>query len=135
MISALEGHGEPFRQDDRLLAFIADIQIHKSDTCLTFDVSLKDEALNPLGILHGGALGALFDVAMYEVAKRCGEMVTVSQETKFLSAIRAERPLQIVAEPLRLGRTSACCTARAVQGEKICGFATAQYARIEVRAT
>ncbi len=58
----------PFRDDDSLLAFIGEIGVRRDDGAVCFEVRLKEGALNPLGILHGGALAALFDVAMYEVA-------------------------------------------------------------------
>lgn len=121
---------EPFRQDDRLMAFIGDISILRIGSGVTFEVHLKEGALNPLGMMHGGALAALFDVAMYEIAKTGGEAVTVSQETKFLSAIRADLPLHVEAAPLRTGRSMVVCTARARQGDKLCGYATAQFARL-----
>lgn len=121
---------EPFRRNDRLMAFIGEIGILRDGGKVTFEVRLSTGALNPLGMLHGGALAALFDVAMYEVAKTGGEAVTVSQETKFLSAIHADTPLHVVAEPLRMGRSMVVCTARATQGRRLCGHATAQFARL-----
>lgn len=118
----------PFRDDDRLMAFLGQIGMRTDANGVTFKVSLEDGALNPLGILHGGALAAMFDVAMYEAAKTGGEVVTVAQEIKFLSAIRADTPLYIQAEILRAGRKTTFCTARATQDDKIRGYATAQYA-------
>lgn len=120
----------PFREDDSLLAFIGEIGVRHEAGTVCFEVRLKEGALNPLGILHGGALASLFDVAMYEVAKIGGEAVTVSQETKFLSAIRSDAPLYVEAETLRAGRRTVFCTARATQGDRLCGHATAQFARL-----
>ncbi|MEQ8896835.1 MAG: PaaI family thioesterase [Roseovarius sp.] len=125
----------PFREDDSLLAFIGEIGVRREDGAVWFEVRLKEGALNPLGILHGGALASLFDVAMYEVAKAGGEAVTVSQETKFLSAIRADAPLYVKAEALRVGRKTVFCTARATQGDRLCGHATAQFARLGDKGT
>ncbi len=125
---------EPFRQNDRLMAFIGDIGILRDGGKVSFEVQLSEGALNPLGMLHGGALAALFDVAMYEVAKAGGEAVTVSQETKFLSAIHADTPLHVEAEPLRIGRSMVVCMARARQGDRLCGHATAQFARLHDKA-
>ena len=125
----------PFRDDDSLLAFIGEIGVRRDDGAVCFEVRLKEGALNPLGILHGGALASLFDVAMYEVARTGGEAVTVSQETKFLSAIRADAPLYVEAEALRAGRRTVFCTARATQGDRLCGHATAQFARLGDKGT
>ena len=125
----------PFRDDDSLLAFIGEICVRRANGTVCFQVRLKEGALNPLGILHGGALASLFDVAMYEVARTGGEAVTVSQETKFLSAIRADAPLYMEAEALRAGRRTVFCTARATQGDRICGHATAQFARLGDKGT
>ena len=124
-----------FRADDSLLAFIGEIGVRHDDGTACFQVRLTEGALNPLGILHGGALASLFDVALYEVARTGGEAVTVSQETKFLSAIRADAPLYVEAEALRAGRRTVFCTARATQGDRLCGHATAQFARLGDKGT
>lgn len=120
----------PFRDDDRLMAFIGNIGIRSTETGVILEVRLRDGAINPLGMLHGGALAALFDVAMYEAAKQDSEAVTVAQEIKFLSAIHADAPLCVTAEVLRAGRRTVFCTAQATQNDKTCGHATAQFARI-----
>lgn len=121
----------PFRDDDRLMSFLADALIRTDGDGVTLRVRPAEAALNPLGILHGGALSTFFDVAMYEAARAGGEVVTVAQEIKFLSAIHADRPLDVAAEILRSGRRAVFCTARATQGERVCGHATAQFARYQ----
>lgn len=120
----------PFRDDDRLMAFIGNIGICRNETGIALQVTVNKGALNPLGILHGGALSSLFDVAMYEAAKQNGEVVTVAQEVKFLAVIRPENPLLIDAVILREGRKTVFCTATAKQGDNICGYATAQFTRL-----
>ncbi|MEQ9259157.1 MAG: PaaI family thioesterase [Roseovarius sp.] len=113
------------------MALLGEIEMREDARGVTLRVLLKQAALNPLGILHGGALSTFFDVAMYEAAKTDGEVVTVAEEIKFLSAILPDRPLTVGAEILRSGRNAVFCTARATQGDKLCGYATAQFARYQ----
>lgn len=119
----------PFRGDDPLMAFIGDIGMHRDQGQVTLKVTIREGAINRLDMLHGGALGTLFDVAMYELARENGEAVTVTQEVKFLKPVSAQALLFIEAELLRAGRRAVFCTARATQDDTLCAFSTAQFAR------
>jgi len=120
----------PFREDDRLVSFIGSVWIYRDAQRVTLQVRPHEQAANPMGILHGGALATLFDVAMYEMATSNGKVVTVAQEVKFLRTITVAEPLYIETEPLKSGRTTVFCAARAWQMDKLCGYAAAQFARV-----
>lgn len=122
----------PFRENDRLLGFIGTVGIHAGPNATILKVDARAKAANPQGILHGGALSALCDVAMYESAKGAfgGDCVTSVQDMKFLRPFRTDAPLFIISEVLRAGRTTALCAVRAVQGGKLGAFSTGQFTRI-----
>lgn len=120
----------PFREDDTLMAFIGQVEMATGDGDITLRVRLHEHAANPLGILHGGALSALFDVAMYEAARQTGEAVTTAQETKFFKPVSTAAILKVTARVLRTGKRAVFCKANALQNGTLCGFSTAQFTRI-----
>ena len=86
-------------------------------------------ALNAGGALHGGALSAWLDMAMYELCKRrLGACVTVALDLQFLSAGK-RAPLTVAARFSKAGRNMAFCAAGAAQDGRDIAVGTAIYKR------
>lgn len=119
----------PFREDDLLLSSLGRTAIAESGEEIVLRLDCSATAVNPGGVIHGGALATLFDVALYEVA-RAGfraPAVTTALEVKFLRAGDPETSVYIATQTLRAGRSITTGSASAFQGGKLIAYATGQF--------
>lgn len=117
----------PFVTADPLITALGPIRWAISDDEVTMVAAPSAVACNAGGFLHGGALSAWLDMAMYELAKRClGACVTISMDVNFLAAAQLS-PLSITGRFLRSGRSVAFLSAEIVQSGQNIAAATAIY--------
>lgn len=117
----------PFRTADPLITALGPIRWRASDDLVEMSVEPEPTALNAGGALHGGALSAWLDMAMYELARRrLGACVTISMSVQFLDA-GARAPLALAARFSRAGRGMAFCVAEALQDGRGIAHGTAIY--------
>ena len=64
----------PFVTGDPLIATLGPIARRVSDKTVELRITPAEAALNTWDALHGGALSAWLDMAMYELAKRRGKI-------------------------------------------------------------
>ncbi len=123
---------QPFRGDDPLLAALGEVRVARPEGRLVLRLDCGPAAANPGGVIHGGTLATLFDVAFYEATRdgRSPPAVTSSLELKFLSPGRPDLPLQVAVEVLRAGRSTVFLTGSAWQQGRRIAFATGQFSRI-----
>lgn len=130
MTKAVDARFAPFRTDDALLGFLGAAEWRADPSGCVLRLTPALGAANPMGIIHGGALSTLCDVAMYEAAKlaAAAECVTVAQEMKFLRAASGDAPLVVTADVLKSGRRAVFCTAHVHQGDRLIAQSTGQFA-------
>ncbi|MET4806077.1 PaaI family thioesterase [Limibacillus sp. MBR-115] len=121
----------PFRDDDALLNMLGTLTMARFDLGVVLRLVTNASTANAAGFVHGGALSAVTDVAMFEVAKaHFGTCVTISQDMQFLRATKPGSVLQAVARAKRLGRRMAFCTADVFEGPACLAAANAVFAKV-----
>jgi acyl-coenzyme A thioesterase 13 len=100
--------------------------------CLSFDV--REDMLNPLGMLHGGATSAILDEVMglqlYAINTE-GAFVSISINIDFLNKALFEERLYAKPTVLRLGKTTAHCVCDLVNEQgKLIAKSSSNFVRI-----